>query len=54
MVPHCSIDEAVERDACLDDGSRRTALPQPGKEAKLCFIGHGLMRTAMAFWLMPV
>ena len=36
--------EAVERDACLDDGSdARLYRKGPGKEAKLCFIGHGLM-----------
>ena len=30
--------------ACLDDGSRsRLYRKGPGKEAKLCFIGHGLM-----------
>ena len=35
---------ALERDACLDYRFRRSALSQePGKEAKLCFIGPGLM-----------
>ena len=36
--------EALERDARLDDRSGSAALSQgPGKEAKLCFMGHALM-----------
>ena len=36
--------EALERDARLDDRSRaRLYRKGPGKEAKLCFIGHALM-----------
>ena len=36
--------EALERDACLDHRSRSQALSQgPGKEAKLCYMGHALM-----------
>ena len=36
--------EALQRDACLDHRSRgRLYRKGPGKEAKLCFIGHGLM-----------
>ncbi len=35
---------SVERDACLDDDpDARLYRKGPGKEAKLCFIGHGLM-----------
>ena len=36
--------EAIERDACLDHRSGgRLYRKGPGKEAKLCFIGHALM-----------
>jgi hypothetical protein len=40
--------------ASTTDPDARLYRKGKGKETKLCFMGHGLMKTAMACWSTPV